>query len=95
MAPIDEVSLFLHYCNAKHQLLMETKNVTKVCLYVLFIGYFYHIGTIADVHDYVQDYVRIMARPLVVDRSRHYAWSGVHVNVPVSTTLTLIVMSCR
>ena len=49
----------------------------------------------ADVHDYVQDYVRIMARPLVVDRTKHYAWSGVHVNVPVSTTLTLIVMSCR
>ncbi|XP_067928732.1 voltage-dependent calcium channel subunit alpha-2/delta-3-like [Watersipora subatra] len=47
-------------------------------------GYFYHIGTMADVHDYVQDYVRLMARPLVVHNSQHYTWTGVHVNSPLA-----------
>lgn len=47
-------------------------------------GYFYHIGTMSDVHDYVQDYLRVMARPLVVQKSNHYVWTGVHVSTPVS-----------
>lgn len=72
----------------------DNESVIISGLLFLFVGYFYHIGTMADVHDYVQDYVRIMARPLVVDQSRHYAWSGVHVNVPVSTKLSLFCLCC-
>lgn len=47
------------------------------------VGYFYHIATMADVHDYVQDYVRVMARPLVVHDVPYSTWTGVHVNTPV------------
>ena len=47
----------------------------------------------ADVHDYVQDYVRVMARPLAVHNSPHFTWSGVHVNLPVSIHYKLL-MHC-
>jgi len=44
----------------------------------------------ADVHDYVQDYVRVMARPLAVHNISHNSWSGVHLNIPVSNSVQQI-----
>jgi len=41
-------------------------------------GYFSQIGSVADIHEHIQDYVHVMSRPTVISRARHTVWTNIY-----------------
>ncbi|XP_070193860.1 voltage-dependent calcium channel subunit alpha-2/delta-3-like [Littorina saxatilis] len=47
-------------------------------------GEFTHISTKADVQENVQQYIKVLSRPLAQNKSDHHVWSAVYLDYPTS-----------
>lgn len=54
------------------------------------IGYYVHLSTLAEVREQVLNYIQVLARPLVLNRTDHpVIFSQVYADVVVSTVIQI------
>lgn len=62
--------------------LNQSKRVTRI------LGYYVHLSTLAEVREQVLQYIPVVSRPLVLNRTHHpVLWSQVYADVVVSDFL--------
>ncbi len=62
--------------------------------FILIIGYFTHVTTLAEVKEQVLKYIPVMARPMVMYRDKHpIQWTGVYADIEVKLFLGLFFWS--
>ncbi|ESN98652.1 hypothetical protein HELRODRAFT_67485, partial [Helobdella robusta] len=54
--------------------------------------YFSHISTLADVYEHVQDYIRVLSRPLVIGRYPQKVWTNIYGNERTNELTTTVAM---
>lgn len=62
----------------------------------LFLGYFVHLSTVAEVREQVVHYLPVMARPLVLHQTHHPTiWTPLYADVIVMLSSLILILSQR
>lgn len=51
----------------------------------IYLGYYAQLNTIPEVKEHVLNYIHVLARPLVLKKSRKIAWTSLYAHQVVST----------